>query len=166
MEFNNLFTSLLIRINKFQDENNYFVYSFSYFSVISNLHLSLLNKERAKLKLGLLTYSNCLMEAAQDQSSYMLSKKNLTYSNPHGDLFSIARFYGQKKVNNVYENIGYAYEDDKDIIEEFMKGPQKENILNKKVTQVGVGVAQTKNGPLYWTQFFTDGTCSKYNYIA
>ncbi|EFA85384.1 hypothetical protein PPL_02387 [Heterostelium album PN500] len=127
------------------------------------VHLTLLNKERSNANLTLLAYSVCLNNAAQAHSNFMSSTRNLTTADPHGGLFQMVDYYGQVDVQNVAQNIGMGYRNDQQLIDTFMKGSQKKNILNPRLTSVGVAVSKDQDGYLYWTQFFANGACYMQN---
>ena len=53
------------------------------------------------------------------------------------------------------ENIAYGQESPAEVVTTWMNSPaHRENILDCGFTQIGIGIATTSSGTIYWTQNF------------
>jgi uncharacterized YkwD family protein len=115
----------------------------------------LVNKERAARGLTLLTYNSELARMARIKSQDMIDKKYFSHESPtYGSPFKMMESFGFK-FSAAGENIAYGQMTAAEVMNTWMNSPgHKANILSEAYTTIGVGVAKTASGTLYWTQEF------------
>jgi uncharacterized protein YkwD len=117
--------------------------------------LDLTNAERTSRGLGALTYNAQLGAAAQAHSQDQANMGTLTHtgsdgSNP-GDRITRAGYSWRTWA----ENAAAGYRSADDVMVGWMNSAgHRANLLNPKVTEIGLGLAFTVNGYPYWTQNF------------
>ncbi len=112
----------------------------------------LVNKERQANGLSPLKYSDKLSEAALVRATEI--QKSFSHTRPDGrSCFTAMTELG---ISYTYagENIAYGQKTPESVMTSWMNSSgHRANILNTKVSYIGVGVTY-KNGVYYWTQFF------------
>jgi uncharacterized protein YkwD len=116
--------------------------------------LDLTNAERKKADLPPLTANPKLFEAARGHAANMAKQNKLEHTLDGKTLADrvIATGY---KFSRAGENIGGKQQTPKDAVNAWMNSPlHKDNLLNKRFTDVGLAVAKSANGDRYWVQVF------------
>lgn len=115
----------------------------------------LVNKERAARGLSMLKYNYELARMARIKSQDMIDKKYFAHESPtYGSPFKMMESFGFK-FSSAGENIAYGQKTAAEVMNAWMNSPgHKANILSETYTTIGVGVAKTASGTLYWTQEF------------
>ena len=115
----------------------------------------LVNKERAARGLTLLKYNTELARMARIKSQDMIDKKYFAHESPtYGSPFKMMESFGFK-FSAAGENIAYGQRTAAEVMNTWMNSPgHRANILSESYTTIGVGVAKTASGTLYWTQEF------------
>jgi uncharacterized protein YkwD len=117
--------------------------------------IELTNKEREKENLPPLTPAEKLFQAARAHSQNMAKQDKMDHvldgKNPLDRIKETG--YGYL---HVAENIAWAHKRTlAEVMENWMKSPtHKANILDKRFTQIGVGLAANEQGRVYYTQVF------------
>lgn len=118
--------------------------------------LELTNQERARAKLPPLKPNLILFKVARAHSANMVKKGDMNHvldgKNPAQRVLAAGYDY-----RSVAENIGFGEKDAP--LPKIMKGwmeskLHRENLLNRKYREVGLGIARDKNGDAYYTQVF------------
>ena len=108
----------------------------------------LTNTERTKKSLKKLKFGTCLDRYAQQQANRMASEKRMF----HQDLRIVLR---KCKAKTVGENVAYGFDSPKANVRAWMNSPgHRKNILNRKYTRLGIGVAKDGDGRSYTVQVF------------
>lgn len=100
------------------------------------------NKARAENSIQPVKISPLLSEAAQLKADDMATKGYFAHTSPEGN----TPWYWFKKVGYEYsyagENLAINFFESKEVVDAWMKSPiHRENILNKKFTELGIGIA-------------------------
>ena len=110
--------------------------------------LYLHNVERQKQNLRPFELDNKLNEYAQKHSEWMGKKNSMTHS-------KISVLLSDYKT--VGENIAWNQQTEQEVTEDWMKSPgHRANILNKKFSKIGFGMAGNSRNQPYWTTVFAD----------
>jgi uncharacterized protein YkwD len=112
------------------------------------------NEFRKSKKLAELIMNDELNELAEKHSKNMASGK-VAFGH---DGFSERTEKVRKKLNDalVAENVAYGPYNGKEVVEQWKKSSgHRANILGK-YKYIGIGVAKSKNGMVYFTQIFAD----------
>jgi uncharacterized protein YkwD len=116
------------------------------------------NDERAKVKCAALTMDDRLRTAAQVHSADMASYAYLSHTGHNGsDPVSRMKDAGYTITPAIgwAENVARGYPTVDAVMAAFMGSPDhRANILNCSMKVIGVGVARSVAGELYWTQDF------------
>ena len=116
------------------------------------------NGERAKVKCAALTMDDRLRTAAQVHSADMASYAYLSHTGHDGsDPVSRMKDAGYTITPAIgwAENVARGYPTVDAVMTAFMGSPDhKANLLNCSMKVIGVGVARSVAGELYWTQDF------------
>lgn len=114
--------------------------------------VQLTNKEREKQGLSALQTDNDLAGVAQTKSEDMAAHNYFSHTSPtYGSPFDMLKQFGVE-YTTAAENIASGQQSAQEVVTGWMNSPgHRKNILNKKVTHIGVGYA--KDGA-YWTQLF------------
>jgi uncharacterized YkwD family protein/spore coat assembly protein SafA len=115
----------------------------------------LVNKERAARGLTLLTYNTELARMARIKSQDMIDNHYFSHESPtYGSPFKMMESFGFK-FSAAGENIAYGQMTAEEVMNTWMNSAgHRANILSEAYTVIGIGVAKTASGTLYWTQEF------------
>jgi uncharacterized protein YkwD len=121
--------------------------------------VDLVNRERAAVGVGPVSLHPALTSAAQAHSNYQASVNTMTHysgSGANGGQRIAAAGYAWRAWA---ENIAAGQQDAASAMSAWMGSTEghKENILNPRYTDIGVGLAYSANGTPYWTQDFASG---------
>ena len=115
----------------------------------------LVNVERSKKGLRELSFNTQLSNVATLKSQDMINKNYFSHTSPtYGSPFDM-----MKQFNISYrtagENIAKGQRTPAEVVNAWMNSQgHRENILSPNFTEIGIGVAKSSNGTLYWTQMF------------
>ena len=115
----------------------------------------LVNVERSKRGLSELSFNTQLSNVATIKSQDMINKNYFDHTSPtYGSPFDM-----MKQFNISYrtagENIAMGQRTPAEVVNSWMNSSgHRANILNANFTDIGIGVAKSSNGTLYWTQMF------------
>jgi uncharacterized YkwD family protein/spore coat assembly protein SafA len=117
--------------------------------------IRLVNVERAKNGLHALTANWQLSRVARYKSQDMANKGYFSHTSPtYGSPFKMMEDFGIK-FSAAGENIAMGQRTPAEVMTAWMNSPgHRANILSASYWQIGVGLAKSKNGSLYWTQEF------------
>lgn len=117
--------------------------------------IRLVNVERSKYGLQMLTKNWEAARVARIKSQDMIDKKYFAHNSPtYGSPFNMMENFGLK-FSSAAENIAMGQRTAADVMNAWMNSPgHRANILSKTVSQIGVGAAKSANGTMYWTQMF------------
>ncbi len=117
--------------------------------------VDLVNEERARYGLNPLQSNWELARVARYKSQDMIDKNYFSHTSPtYGSPFKMMQDFGIR-YTAAGENIAYGQRTPKEVMDAWMNSTgHRENILSAKFNQIGVGVAKSANGTLYWTQMF------------
>ena len=117
--------------------------------------VTLVNQQRAKIGLAPLKDNWQLARVARYKSEDMRDKNYFSHTSPsYGSPFDMIKNFGIKYMA-AGENIAMGQPTSASVMNSWMNSAgHKANILSKNFTEIGVGVAKSKNGTLYWTQQF------------
>lgn len=117
--------------------------------------IRLVNSERTKAGLPILTENSELNKVARIKSQDFVSNNYFSHTSPtYGTPFDMLRTFGIK-YSAAAENIASGQRTASEVMNTWMNSPgHRANILNPNYNQIGVGVAKDNNGNLYWTQMF------------
>jgi uncharacterized protein YkwD len=124
-------------------------------SEVEQAILDLTNKEREKENLPLLKLNKILCEAARAHSANMAKQEKMEHEldgkNP-ADRVKAAGYIYAHMAENIAVSDG---EKPAGIVKAWMDSKvHKENILNEKYTEIGIGIAKNEKGETYYTQEF------------
>ena len=117
----------------------------------------LTNAERARQRLAPLASSVRLMRAAQIHAEQMVRAGRLDHELPRAKYPRTEdRLKAVKYAWRVWaENVAYGPNNPDDVMRIWMKSQgHRANIMNARVTEIGVGHARDKTGRIYWVQLF------------
>jgi len=117
--------------------------------------VELVNKERVSNGLQPLKAHAKLTDCAQAKAQNMIDKNYFAHNSPtYGTPFDMIEQWGIK-FTAAGENIAYGQKTPKEVMQTWMDSPgHRSNILSDSFAEIGVGVATTKTGVIYWTQMF------------
>jgi Cysteine-rich secretory protein family len=117
--------------------------------------LDLVNQERAKSGANPLKLNEKLDKAANEHTLDQANSNKMSHDGSNGSKF------GDRLKNDGYlfsfaaENVAAGQTDPIQVMKSWMNSPgHRENILNPKLEEIGVGSATSKDGKLFWTQDF------------
>ena len=117
------------------------------------------NRERLKLSLRPLQRAEDLSSVARNHSRDMIARQYFAHRSPEGDDLR-ARFARnginrwQRIAENIACNLGYR-DPVTTAVESWMQSPgHRQNILDQRLTETGIGVAVDSVGRVYFTQVF------------
>lgn len=118
--------------------------------------LALVNAERKKSGLKALKLNSKLSNVATLKSEDMVKKDYFDHHSPtYGSPFDMMKAF-DITYWTAAENIAMGYVSPERVVNGWMNSPgHKKNIMNSRFTELGVGVAKSDSGTLYWTQMFT-----------
>jgi len=112
------------------------------------------NHQRTRNGCKALAVNNELVRASRDHSAWMARTGTFSHVGFGGSTFD-ARIRAAGYSKPAAENIAWGYRSGADVVNAWMKSPgHRANILNCKVTKVGVGAVYAANGNPYYTQEF------------
>ena len=116
--------------------------------------VQLTNEERKKRKLPPLKPNPKLFAAARQHSIHMARRQQMAHeldgSVPHQRVAEAG--YHARSLG---ENVAFGQRSPRQVVQTWMKSPgHRKNILNRRFTEIGVGVARSRRGLLYFTQVF------------
>ncbi|NLK96531.1 SafA/ExsA family spore coat assembly protein [Defluviitalea saccharophila] len=122
---------------------------------LENEVIRLVNAERAKQGLPALKANWELSRVARMKSQDMINKNYFAHQSPtYGSPFNMMENFGIK-FSSAGENIAKGQQTPSQVMNAWMNSPgHRSNILSASYTQIGVGLATSKNGTKYWTQMF------------
>ena len=117
--------------------------------------LKLVNAERAKQGLKPLTLNTKLSNVATLKSQDMINKNYFSHTSPtYGSPFDMMKQFGIT-YRAAGENIAKGQKSPQQVMNSWMNSSgHRANILNSNYTELGVGIAKSSNGTIYWTQMF------------
>ena len=116
----------------------------------------LVNEQRKANGLNPLFESEFLNQVAQVRAEETIQK--FSHERPDGRLCFTALTDMGGSYWSIGENIAYGLSTEKAVVNGWMNSQMhRENILSKDFGAIGIGVAESANGTLYWVQVFTDG---------
>jgi uncharacterized protein YkwD len=118
--------------------------------------IDLTNAERKKADKSLepLKMNPKLMEAARKHAANMAAQEKLEHELDCKTPADRAEAAGYE-WSAIGENIAQGQETPKKVVAGWMDSPpHRGNILNSEYTEIGVAVAKSKSGELYWVQVF------------
>lgn len=114
----------------------------------------LVNEERAKAGLSLVTLDQKVEKAAQVRAKEIVTA--FSHTRPDGSSFSTALKENGVSYKGSGENIAWGQKTPAEVMKGWMNSPgHKANILNPNFKSIGVGHYQNGSGVNYWTQLFT-----------
>ena len=124
-------------------------------SSYSNQVITLVNQQRAKNGLGALKRGAITSYVAQLKAQDMVNLHYFSHTSPtYGSPFNMMEHYGLR-FSAAGENIAYGQRTPQEVMNAWMNSAgHRANILNPSYTYIGVGVAKTSSGVIYWTQEF------------
>ncbi len=119
----------------------------------------LINQQRAKLGLGPLRWSDDVARIARLHSENMATFNFFSHTDLNGLLVNKrADECGIRNWRAIGENIAYnrGYENPvESAVERWMESPShRENLLNSRWRESGIGISKTKDGTYYFTEVF------------
>lgn len=117
----------------------------------------LVNKEREKAGLSLLTLDSTLCAAAQRRAVEISTQEDIEHTRPDGRTCFTVLDEMNIQYNYAGENIAGGYLDPEAVVKGWMESEgHRKNILDKYYTKIGIGFYYKANTPYqyYWTQFF------------
>lgn len=115
----------------------------------------LVNIERSRQGLQLLTENWQLSRVARYKSADMAAKNYFSHTSPtYGSPFTMMENFGIH-YTSAGENIAMGQRTPQEVMNAWMNSPgHRANILSPSFSQIGVGLAKNSNGTAYWTQMF------------
>lgn len=115
----------------------------------------LVNVERSKRGLSKLDFNVELSNIATLKSQDMINKNYFSHTSPtYGSPFDMMERFNVS-YRSAGENIAKGQRTPQDVVNAWMNSSgHRANILNSNYTDLGVGVAKSSNGTMYWTQMF------------
>lgn len=122
---------------------------------LENEVIRLVNVERSRNGLGQLTGDWQLSRVARYKSADMRDKNYFSHYSPtYGDPFKMMHDFGIT-FYAAGENIAMGQQTPQAVMNAWMNSTgHRANILNPQFNEIGVGVAKTSSGVIYWTQEF------------
>lgn len=129
------------------------------YSTLERKAFDLINQQRAKINLELLTWSDEVANIARVHSKDMATFNFFSHSSLDGLLVNDrADIFGVKQWRAIGENIAYNRGYDNPVefaVERWMQSAShRENLLNSRWKESGIGIAVTDNGTYYFTEVF------------
>jgi uncharacterized protein YkwD len=117
--------------------------------------LAIVNSERTAVGCSGLTVDSRLAAAARAHSTDMATRDYFSHTTPEGVTFDQRITNAGYRWSRVAENIAYGQRNPAAVMEAWMRSTgHRENILNCRLTQIGVGLAYDPDNRPYWTQDF------------
>ena len=117
--------------------------------------LKLVNKVRSENGLSPLAWADDVANVARAHSKDMIDRSFFSHTNPDG-LSPFDRLKNNGiSFKSAVENIAYGQRTAEAVMDAWMNSSgHRANILNKNVTEIGIGAVKNQNGIIYWTQVF------------
>ena len=124
-------------------------------AALENEVIRLTNAERTKRGLPALKTNWQLSRCARYKSQDMINKNYFAHQSPtYGSPFDMIESFGISMAAGG-ENIAMGQRTPQEVVTAWMNSPgHRSNILSTAYTEIGVGLAKSKNGTCYWTQMF------------
>ena len=118
--------------------------------------VQLVNQERAKHNLKPLQVDNALSYTSRVKSQDMRDNNYFSHNSPkYGPPKQMVDDFGIPYQRGVAENIGVGYKTPAEVVKGWMESSgHRANILNDKMTHIGVGYVSGGKHRTYWTQQF------------
>ncbi|MFJ5790510.1 S-layer homology domain-containing protein [Lysinibacillus sp. NPDC093197] len=128
----------------------------NYSATMANDVLNLVNIERQKRKLPLLTYDGALTQVAVIKAQDMVNRHYFEHESPYyGMPWDLATLFDYP-YTSLGENIGRNIPSPEAAVKAWMASPShRENILREHYTNTGVAIAVDSKGIYYWVQLFS-----------
>ena len=128
----------------------------NYSPIMSNDVIKLVNIERQKRKLPLLTYDEALTQVAVIKAQDMVNRHYFEHESPYyGMPWDLATLFDYP-YTSLGENIGRNIPTAEAAVKAWMASPShRENILREHYTNTGVAIALDGKGNYYWVQLFS-----------
>lgn len=122
---------------------------------VENEVIKLVNAERSKKGLPALKANWELSRVARMKSQDMINKNYFAHQSPtYGSPFDMMETFGIR-FSSAGENIAKGQQSASQVMNAWMNSPgHRSNILSSSYSEIGVGLATSKNGTKYWTQMF------------
>lgn len=122
---------------------------------VENEVIKLVNAERSKQGLPALKANWELSRVARMKSQDMINKNYFAHQSPtYGSPFDMMETFGIR-FSSAGENIAKGQQSASQVMNAWMNSPgHRSNILSSSYSEIGVGLATSKNGTKYWTQMF------------
>jgi len=122
---------------------------------IENQVISLVNAERSKIGLAALKANWQLSRVARFKAEDMRDKHYFSHTSPtYGSPFVMMKKFGIT-FSAAGENIAMGQKTPSAVMTSWMNSPgHRQNILNVNYTEIGVGIAKSSSGSIYWVQQF------------
>ncbi|MCI9162898.1 MAG: hypothetical protein HFG59_06520 [Lachnospiraceae bacterium] len=118
--------------------------------------VSLVNEERTKAGLTTLEKSDNISLAAAVRAEELTS--SFSHTRPDGSAYRTVLEQNGVSYRSCGENVAFGYRTPEAVMSAWMTSEgHKENILNEKYTNIGVGYFKDSSGQGYWAQIFTVG---------
>ena len=119
----------------------------------------LINQQRSKISLEPLAWCDDAAKIARLHSENMANHNFFSHTGMDGSLVNDrADFFGIKKWQAIGENIAYNQGFDNPVefaVERWMQSPKhRDNLLNTRWKESGIGIAITASGTYYFTEVF------------
>lgn len=117
--------------------------------------LKLVNKVRSENGLSPLAWADDVANVARAHSKDMIDRSFFSHTNPDG-LSPFDRLNNNGiSFRSAAENIAYGQRTAEAVMDAWMNSSgHRANILNKNITEIGIGAVKNQNGTIYWTQVF------------
>ena len=117
--------------------------------------LKLVNKVRSENGLSPLAWADDVANVARAHSKDMIDRSFFSHTNPDG-LSPFDRLNNNGiSFRSAAENIAYGQRTAEAVMYAWMNSSgHRANILNKNITEIGIGAVKNQNGIIYWTQVF------------
>ena len=118
--------------------------------------VSLVNEERTKAGLAALEKSDNVTLAAAVRAEELTF--SFSHTRPDGSAYRTVLEQNGVSYRSCGENVAFGYRTPEAVMSAWMTSEgHKENILNEKYTDIGVGYFKDSSGQGYWAQIFTVG---------
>lgn len=117
----------------------------------------LINIERRKHGLPALAWNEQLDHAAKIHAANMARFRKMAHTIPEADLPTLSRRaqHVAYPFGRIAENIALGFPDAESVVKGWMNSTgHRQNILNRDVSETGVGIVRSSSGGLYFCQVF------------
>ena len=117
--------------------------------------ITIVNRERANAGLSGLSLNWQLSRVARYKAEDMRDKNYFSHTAPvYGSPFEMMKNFGIS-FSAAGENIAMGQQSPTEVMNSWMNSSgHRQNILNTRYTEIGVGIAKSSNGSIYWVQQF------------